>query len=205
MPRKNSVKRSSPRSQSAAQLRIIGGQWRSRRVPFPDVEGLRPTPDRVRETLFNWLQMAVPGARCLDLFTGSGALGLEALSRGATAVTFIDQSPAVIKQLKANLQLLKAPQHEVVQASALDWLRQQPEDLSVRYDVVFLDPPFHKGLVSEAVALLESKALLADNALIYIETESELRVLDLPAHWHEHRAKTAGQVTYRLFTRESAH
>lgn len=185
-------------------LRIIGGEWRSRRVPFPAIEGLRPTPDRVRETLFNWLQSDVPGARCLDLFCGSGALGLEALSRGAVTATFVDQAPEVVRQLRANLQTLHCNDAEVVQAAAAGWLEQRQADLEPRYDLVFLDPPYRQGLVAECCRLLESRNLLADNALIYIEHERELGTPQLPPNWREHRSKTAGQVCYSLYLREAA-
>ena len=198
-----------PRSQTRpaipdeGELRIIAGDWRGRRLSFPAIQGLRPTPDRVRETLFNWLQAYVPGARCLDLFAGSGALGLEALSRGAESVTFVDNAPAVTQRLRENLNLLKARNAEVVQAAAMEWLGQRQTDLEPRYDLVFLDPPFRCDLLPLACELLESRNLLADQALIYIEAESELGMPRLPDNWRELRSKTAGQVSYRLFIRES--
>jgi len=185
------------------ELRIIAGEWRGRRLGFPAIQGLRPTPDRVRETLFNWLQAYVPGARCLDLFAGSGALGLEALSRGAQSVTFIDNAPTVAERLRHNLRLLRADNAEVVQAAAMEWLSQRHTDLEPRYDLVFLDPPFRCDLLPLACELLESRNLLADQALIYIEAEAELGLPRVPDNWRELRSKTAGQVAYRLFTRES--
>src|SRR5512134_933490 len=120
------------------QLRIIGGRWRSRRLRFPPLPGLRPTPDRVRETLFNWLTPVIAGARCLDLFAGSGALGIEALSRGAAAVTFVERHPQAVRGLRANLAQLRAEGARVEQADALLWLRQAPQP----FTVVFLNPPF---------------------------------------------------------------
>ncbi len=185
-------------------LRIIGGEWRSRRVPFPIIEGLRPTPDRVRETLFNWLQNITPGARCLDLFAGSGALGLEALSRGAESVTFVDQASEATRQLRDNLNTLKSQNGEVITMSAITWLESRNTDNEPRYDLVFLDPPFRKGLLPLILTLLEERNLLSDNALIYIESESETKLLDIPENWQEYRAKTAGQVTYRLFSRTAS-
>ncbi len=206
MPRRNSNHRSrstqSSTEMSRTSLRIIGGQWRGRKLDFPAIEGLRPTPDRVRETLFNWLQTDVPGAQCLDLFTGSGALGLEALSRGAAAVTFVDRAPEVARQLRTNLNLLKAQNAEFVTASALDWLEQRPAGEDVRYDLVFIDPPFRKGMVAPICALLEQRNLLQSQAMIYIETESELPLEGIPENWQLHREKTAGQVAYRLFLRQ---
>lgn len=183
-------------------VRIIGGEWRSRRLAFPPVEGLRPTPDRVRETLFNWLQTVTPGARCLDLCAGSGALGLEALSRGAASVTFVDQSPAVTRTLRDNLQLLKAQNAEVVHAPVLDWLEQRPADEERRFDLVFMDPPFRQGLVAPICALLERRNLLSEQALVYIEAEADLVLPPLPEDWELYRDKQAGQVSYRLYRRD---
>ncbi|WP_432697006.1 16S rRNA (guanine(966)-N(2))-methyltransferase RsmD [Marinobacterium sp. YM272] len=203
MSRRTSRKR--PDNTDQAFVRIIGGDWRSRRVPFAAIEGLRPTPDRVRETLFNWLLGVTDGARCLDLCAGSGALGLEALSRGARSVTFIDQSPLVARTLKANLQSLKAQNAEVVNASALDWLTTLPLDESERFDLVFMDPPFRKGLIAPLCTLLESRNLLAEGAMIYIECERELDLPEMPAHWALYREKQAGQVSYRLYERSSDH
>ncbi|GGC08775.1 ribosomal RNA small subunit methyltransferase D [Marinobacterium zhoushanense] len=188
-----------------AYVRIIGGQWRSRRVAFPEIDGLRPTPDRVRETLFNWLQGVTEGARCLDLCAGSGALGLEALSRGAGSVTFVDRSPQVTRALQTNLQHLKVQNAEVINAAALEWLDARPTDEAERFDLVFMDPPFRQGLVAPLCALLESRNLLADRAMIYIECERELTLPPLPADWQLYREKQAGQVSYRLFERSSEH
>ncbi|WP_245601075.1 16S rRNA (guanine(966)-N(2))-methyltransferase RsmD [Marinobacterium jannaschii] len=183
-------------------LRIIGGEWRSRKVPFAAIVGLRPTPDRVRETLFNWLQFDIAGARCLDLFSGSGALGLEALSRGAASVTFIDQAPEVVRQLKENLSTLKCSDAQVIQASVINWLEQQPDDLTDQFDIVFMDPPFRKGLVNPCCALLEQKQLLSENALIYVENEREAGAAQAASHWLPHRQKQAGQVNYQLYRRQ---
>ncbi|MGY8869231.1 MAG: 16S rRNA (guanine(966)-N(2))-methyltransferase RsmD [Pseudomonadales bacterium] len=202
MPRRNPPRQNSNNQEPRQMLRIIGGEWRSRKVPFPNVENLRPTPDRVRETLFNWLQNITPGARCLDLFAGSGALGLEALSRGASSVTFIDNSPAATYQLKDNLQTLKCQNGEVITSSAINWLEARQTDTEARYDLVFLDPPFRKEMIPVICELLEKRNLLSDNAVIYIEAESELSQLLVPESWKENRSKTAGQVTYRLFYKE---
>lgn len=200
MPRRhsNSAQR---KATSQSSLRIIGGQWRRRRIDFPAIDGLRPTPDRVRETLFNWLQTITPGAYCLDLFSGSGALGLEALSRGAAAVTFVDQSAAVAQQLRSNLNTLKCQQGEVITASALDWLSSQPIDQSVRFDLVFLDPPFNQQLLAPACLLLEERNLLRANAVIYLESAAQTGSPDVPANWQLLREKTSGQVSYRLYQR----
>ena len=186
------------RGSHANQLRIIAGQWRGRRLEFPDLPGLRPTPDRVRETLFNWLAPVLPGARCLDLFAGSGALGIEALSRGAAEVTFVERQPLVVRALRENLARLKAENARVEMSDALAWLRQP----ATPFEIVLLDPPFEQGLLKPVCALLEQHGWLADAAWIYLEAEAELERWPLPAHWTIHREKIAGAVAYRLVRRE---
>lgn len=202
MPRRNNHRPQKLRATETSTVRIIGGEWRGRKLSFPEIEGLRPTPDRVRETLFNWLQSYLPGARCLDLFSGSGALGIEALSRGAASVTFVDQAAEVVSQLRSNINLLKAQNAEIIAASALDWLDSRQPDQEARYDLVFMDPPFHKGMVAPICEMLENRSLLREQAMIYIETEHSLTLDTLPANWALHREKTAGQVAYRLFVRQ---
>lgn len=182
------------------QLRIIGGRWRSRRLSFPDVEGLRPTPDRVRETLFNWLAPVIEGARCLDLFAGSGALGLEALSRGAAGVVMVDRDPHVIACLKENIATLSAPGATLVAADVLTWLQSPQRDQ--HFDIVFLDPPFHQDLLDPCCKLLEERGWLAPSAHIYLESESALSPPALPANWQLKRSQKAGQVGYHLAIRE---
>lgn len=175
------------------QLRIIGGTWRSRRVSFPAVEGLRPSPDRVRETLFNWLAPIIAGSRCLDLYAGSGALGLEALSRGAKAVTFVDSDRHVVQQLEQNLQLLGARDARVVQSEALSFLHRSPQP----FDVVFLDPPFRNNLLPACLERLAA-GWLAPAARVYVESEAELGEPVVPPGWELLRSKQAGQVRYSL-------
>lgn len=179
------------------QLRIIGGTWRSRRITFPDVEGLRPSPDRVRETVFNWLAPVIEGARCLDLFTGSGALGLEALSRGAREVVFVDRDPRVVTELQQNLRLLQAQGAQVIGTDAQSYLQREPRP----FDVVFLDPPFRRDLLRPCIALLEERGWLAPAAYIYIEAERELAAPPLPPQWELLRSKSAGDVGYHLARR----
>ena len=192
MPRSHS---SAPR-RSAQRLRIIGGQWRGRRLEFVALEGLRPTPDRVRETLFNWLQPLLPGARGLDLFAGSGALGLEALSRGAAQVVFIDSAATAVRQIEAHLSTLGSPDGHTRCADALGWLR----DADVTpFDIVFLDPPFHRQLLAPAAALLAERGWLAPGARIYLEAALDEPPPELPASWECLREKRAGQVCYRLY------
>ena len=181
----------------AKQLRVIGGQWRGRRLAFPDLPGLRPTPDRVRETLFNWLAPVLPGARCLDLFAGSGALGIEALSRGAADVVFVERHPLAARTLRDQLDRLHAQSARVEQADALAWLGQP----GMPFEIVLLDPPFGQGLLEPACAALEAGGWLAAHAWIYLEAEMETEVLALPVRWTLHREKTAGAVTYRLARR----
>ena len=180
------------------QLRIIGGQWRSRRLAIAPVTGLRPTSDRIRETLFNWLAPVITGARCLDLFAGSGALGIEALSRGAADVVFIEKNQKAVQQLKANLLLLNADTgSHIVNGDALAWLQQSV----CTFDIVFLDPPFGQNILELACQTLESEGWLEPNAHIYLEMEQRLS-LSLPVNWQIIRAKHAGQVDYQLALRQ---
>jgi 16S rRNA (guanine966-N2)-methyltransferase len=176
-------------------VRIIGGAWRGRRIAFPDLPGLRPTPDRVRETLFNWLQHAVAGARCLDLFAGSGALGLEALSRGAREVVFVEQASTAVSNLRAQLSRLdaRAPAR-ILEADALRFLQSPGE----AFDVAFLDPPFGTGVLPQYVGLLETGNWLSNGGLIYLENGKREGVPTLPAHWELLKSKFAGEVGYHL-------
>lgn len=182
------------------RLRIIGGEWRGRKLSFPDLPGLRPTPDRVRETLFNWLRDILPGARCLDVFAGSGALALEALSRGAEEVVMVEQHPAVVAQLKEHIQHLNAQSARVVQAEALAFLRGP----SRPFDVIFLDPPFQSTLLGPCIELLAASSWLAPTAWLYIEAERRTPLPTLPDDWTILRHKEAGQVGYYLMKRISA-
>ena len=188
---------------TAPCVRIIGGEWRSRKIKFLESEDLRPTPDRVKETLFNWLRAVTPGAKCLDLYSGSGALAFEALSRGATQATLVDVSSQVCRLLRENIHSLKAQNADVIQADAINWLKNLPTDIGQRFDLVFIDPPFRKDLIEQIAELLESRNILAADAMIYIETETELEKLRLPVNWTLYREKVAGQVCYRLYTRTS--
>jgi 16S rRNA (guanine966-N2)-methyltransferase len=175
-------------------LRIIAGQWRSRKIHFPDLPQLRPTPDRVRETLFNWLMPVIDGARCLDLFAGSGALGLEALSRGAAEVVFVDRDKQVITYLRDTLRLLKAEHGQLVQADALSYLAGAASG----FDIVFLDPPYQAEVLAPCCQALVAGPWLNPHAYIYIETASHTPLPELPANWQVSREKSAGQVSYRL-------
>ena len=182
----------------ANTLRIIGGEWRGRRIRFPGMGGIRPTPDRVRETLFNWLAAVVPGSRCLDLFAGSGALGLEALSRGAATATFIERDRENAASLRETAALLAPGRATVLQADALTWLGGPP----TLHDIAFLDPPFDGGHLAGAMRLLESGGWLAPEAFIYIETRASPRAPELPAGWISHRSGRAGAVGYHLARRQ---
>lgn len=180
------------------QLRIIGGEWRGRKLRFPDAPNLRPTPDRVRETLFNWLAPMIHGARCLDLFAGSGALGLEALSRGAAFTTFVDSHKKATEALSGHLALLKAKgKAEVLQLDSVKFLKNS----APAYDLVFLDPPYHLDLMQKVVPLLEENGWLSDNAMLYLEIEKRQSLPELPTNWHQLKEKTAGEVNYFLFQR----
>jgi len=181
------------------QLRIIGGEWRSRRFAFPDGPGLRPTPDRVRETLFNWLAAYVPGARVLDPFAGSGALFLEALSRGASAGLALDTNGEAATALRGHLETLKCSVGQVLLTDALRYL---DSPAAHAFDLAFLDPPFHQDLLQNTCRLLEERGWLAKDAWIYTESEAVPSSLGLPANWRLHREKKAGAVHYALWQRE---
>jgi 16S rRNA (guanine966-N2)-methyltransferase len=178
-------------------VRIIGGAWRGRRIEFPDLPGLRPTPDRIRETLFNWLQHDISGARCLDLFAGSGALGLEALSRGALDLVFVEQAPAAVHGLRAQLERLGAAAR-VVHCGADRFLHAPDEPLGGPFDIAFLDPPFGQGALPEYMPLLAAVGWLKPGALVYLEAERSLGAPPLPPAWELLKSKSAGEVGYHL-------
>ena len=188
-----------PNHAGSGQIRIIGGQWRGRKLPVPESPGLRPTTDRVRETLFNWLAPSIVDANCLDCFAGSGALGLEALSRYAANATLLEMERGVAQQLQKNLATLKASNAKVVNTNTLAFLAQA----GAPHNIVFVDPPFRKGLLEETLTLLENNGWLSDEALIYIESEVENGLPPVPMNWHVYREKVAGQVAYRLYQREA--
>lgn len=176
---------------ASGKVRIIAGKWRGRKLDVLDLSGLRPTPDRVRETLFNWIQQDVAGARCLDLFAGSGALGFEALSRDAAEVILVDSNPKIVDLLQHHARTLKSENQSIQLADAMSWLRQDVE----AFDIIFLDPPFKQGLIEECCALIVEESLLKPGGLVYIESEKNLI---LPDGWHIRKQKKAGQVQFML-------
>lgn len=177
------------------RIRIIGGRWRSRRLPVAASAGLRPTPDRVRETLFNWLAPWIEGARCVDLFAGTGALCLEALSRGAAEVVMVERGLEARRQLEANVAALGAEGARVVGLDALEYLAGRPAPV----DIVFLDPPFAdaEGLIRACSERL-ARGWLCPGALIYVEAPRGLAPLPLPSAWEPLKHGTAGQVGHHL-------
>ncbi|MGD9842581.1 MAG: 16S rRNA (guanine(966)-N(2))-methyltransferase RsmD [Steroidobacteraceae bacterium] len=190
---------------STNRLRIIGGQWRGTRLQFPEHAAIRPTPDRVRETLFNWLQQHIAGTHCLDLFAGSGALSLEALSRGAKSAVLIEREPMISRYLSDTLARLQCTTAEVHTGDALNFLQQATQS----FDLVFLDPPFADaefgGLLARLLQQLETCGHLNPRALIYLECPSSLGAptawAHWPGNWHLHRSAQAGQVGYHLARR----
>jgi 16S rRNA (guanine966-N2)-methyltransferase len=180
------------RRTKANTVRIIGGLWRSRILEFPDAEGLRPTPDRVRETVFNWLGQDLTGLSCLDLFAGSGALGFEALSRGAASVVMVEKDPAALAALRENARKLAAANLTVVRGDALEFARGARS----RFDVVFVDPPYRLGLQAAALALV--RGLLVEGARVYAESEA---ALEAPRGWVILKRARAGKVHFHLLGR----
>lgn len=178
-----------------SEIRIIGGEARRRSIFFTEEEGLRPTPNRLRETLFNWLQGKIEGARCLDLFAGSGSLGLEALSRGASQVVFVDRSSLVMRSIEENLQRLGwldraiRLQTDILQ-SRVDWG-------VLPYDIVFLDPPYGKGLIELALKWLQQQKLITPNTFIYVEAEQSIKKMEFEGFsWY--RKKQTKRIAYGL-------
>lgn len=192
----NQARKQQNKKVASGSIRIIAGKYRGRKLPVLMAEGLRPTTDRVKETLFNWLMPYIHNANCLDCFAGAGSLGFEALSRGAKKVCLIELNKAAAKQLLANKQLLKSDNVVVSNANALDFLKTPTSN---KFDLVFIDPPFRQNLISQTCELLED-GWLTEQALIYVEMEAEGNQ-QLPNNWHLLKEKIAGQVAYRLFQR----
>ena len=185
------------------ELRIIAGQWRGRKLRFLDNNELRPTPDRVRETLFNWLQSDLAGSRCLDLFAGSGALGFEAASRGVDQVLMIEQSAETVAGIRENIKMLKADQIQVFCENAMNFLVDAKNIggplCRQSFDIVFVDPPYHSDLTGVCCELLERGKWLADHAKIYVEYGIRSGLSKMPEGWQCLKNKKAGQVGYCLY------
>jgi len=185
-----------PGKKPSNTLRIIGGEWRHRKITFCDGPGLRPTQDRIRETLFNWLMFEVEGAVCLDMFAGSGALGFEALSRGARHVTFVDSSPKVLQTIQQNADVLKASRFDLVLGTCPQHV---PPLSNAPFDIAFLDAPFHQGLINPTVAWLQQSGYLNPDAWIYFEIEKGGPPLQTPQEWIQHRHKETASLDYYLY------
>ncbi len=180
-----------------SRIRIIAGEWRSRQIVFEDTPGLRPTPSRVRETVFNWLQQDIIASRCLDLYAGSGALGFEAASRGAKPVVMVENNKQACRLIKENSVKLSADQIKIVQSDVFKFLAGDAEP----YQLVFLDPPFAKNMAQQTCQWLEDKGWLADHAKIYMEVERDLELAELPKNWALLKTKKIGEVGCYLFIR----
>ncbi len=176
------------------KVRIIAGEWRSRKLPVADVPGLRPTTDRVRETLFNWLQKSIVQARCLDLFAGTGALGFEAASRGAADVLMIERDRTAFTSLQQSLEILKTEKVKVIQADALNWLEKTEQV----FDIIFLDPPFDQNLIPETLEKLMRSSCVKKGTLIYLEEEQQATESPLPESLEMMKHGKVGRVNYSL-------
>ena len=192
------MKKDAARPGGELLLRIIGGAWRGRRIHFPPVEAIRPTPDRVRETLFNWLQMDVAGSRCLDLYAGSGALGLEALSRGASRVVFVEVDPSAARHLSRTLQDLQCERGTVVMADVKRYLAGPSEP----FDIVFLDPPYADHALADICGRIEQGGWVRPGGLAYLEDAAAAGPPVLPPGWTLLKSKRAGAAGYHLARRE---
>jgi len=190
----NQGKKQHNKKAATGNIRIIAGKHRGRKLPVLMAEGLRPTTDRVKETVFNWLMPYIHDANCLDCFAGAGSLGFEALSRGAAQVSLIELNNAAAKQLQANKQLLNADNITVINTNSLTFLKSSTKQ---HYDIVFIDPPFRQGLVTQTAELLNN-GWLTSQALIYVEMEIQSEQ-QLPNNWQLLKEKVAGQVAYRLY------
>ena len=182
------------------EVRVISGKWRGRKLAVLDAEGLRPTTDRVKETLFNWLMHDISGAKVLDCFAGSGGLAIEALSRHAASATLIERDTSLARHLMQNLQKLQCDNAQVINQDCLSLLASGADK---QYDVVFIDPPFRQNLALACCQALEQQQWLTDDALIYLETEKELQLTQFPANWRLLKEKIAGQLAYRLYQRSA--
>ena len=189
------AKRSADKKSRPGRLRIVAGNWRSRLLEIADAPGLRPTSERIRETLFNWLAPSIAGARCLDLFAGSGALGLEALSRGAASCAFVDNSATVIAALRKIVATLDANGADIHEIDAIEYLKGLDKG---EFDIVFLDPPFATDMYADLCRLLVERSLLKEGARIYIEEDRSTPATVLPEGWQILHTKTAGNVRYSL-------
>lgn len=174
-------------------VRIIGGLYRGKKLHVPDVEGLRPTPDRVRETLFNWLMHNIRDARCLDAFAGSGALGIEAFSRGAASVVFLEQSPRAFANLQKVINAFNSPKLKLFKTDALHYLQHSQEE----FDLIFLDPPFASNYLAQCIADITQNQIMKRGGLIYLESSVAIHLDE--NHWRSVKLKQTGQVTYGLF------
>lgn len=182
-------------------IRIIGGDLRSRKIDFPTITGLRPTSDRIRETLFNWIQMDLAGNNCLDLFAGSGALGIESLSRGASSVTFVEENQQAAKSIEENLDRFHLSDGHVICSDAHNWIDTQNLPVT-KYDVVFLDPPFSTNTIASTCQHLDSSPLLNQACKIYIESGTNPNEIIFPQGWRRLKEKKAGQVFFCLFIKD---
>lgn len=184
---------------TSGRFRIIAGQWRGRRLTFPALDGVRPTADRVRETLFNWLAPVIGGSRCLDLFAGSGALGLEALSRGAAGVTFVDREPRLIRAITAHLDTLQCDAGSTLCADATTYLAGKPGP----FDIIFMDPPFGSGPLDPLCQMISDNAVLSPGGRVYLEQSASAPPPALPPTWEMLRSARAGNVGYHLASSRS--
>lgn len=187
---------------SSGFVRIIAGKWRGRKLTVKNLEGLRPTTDRVKETVFNWLAPSLHQAKCLDVFAGSGSLGLEALSRNAGHVTFLELDKIAATQIKQHISMLEIDNATLYNIDSLLHLSRPLPPQQQPFELVFIDPPFRKELVNDVIHHLEHNGWLAENALVYIEAEKEFNTLEIPLNWKILKEKHAGQVSFRLYQRE---
>lgn len=178
------------------EVRIIGGKYRSRKITFPELPDLRPTPNRIRETLFDWLQQEAVDAHCLDVFAGSGALGFEAMSRGAASIVFLEKDRKAIDALKRNSETLGITKMQCIETDSIEWLKKTNDKKT--FDLVFLDPPFSQSWLQPSLEALATNQWLTPQAWVYLESSQPLDTLAIPQVFDLYRQKKAGQVHYGL-------
>ncbi|WP_165741273.1 16S rRNA (guanine(966)-N(2))-methyltransferase RsmD [Pseudoalteromonas sp. Z1A6] len=199
--RKKTTQNKATNKSSDGFIRVISGQFRGRKLPVKNVDGLRPTTDRIKETVFNWLMQDTRDANVLDCFAGSGGLGFEALSRFAKSAIFIELDSSAAKQLEQNISTLKLDNAHVKHTNSISFLEQK--NISEAFNLVFVDPPFRRDLAQTTCDLLEKNQWLSDNALIYVEVETELTTFNNPSNWLLIKEKKAGQVFCKLYQRQA--
>ncbi|AXN02271.1 16S rRNA (guanine(966)-N(2))-methyltransferase [Candidatus Purcelliella pentastirinorum] len=176
-------------------IRIISGKWKGKKIIIPNIKKLKPTKDIIKETLFNWIEPYIYKSSCLDCFAGSGSLGLEALSRNASSVTFLEKNKYIIKILKKNIKKLKILNTKIINTNALKWIKKTKK----KYNLIFIDPPFKTNLITQIVKIIKINKCLKNKSLIYIEKNNKDKNIKLPKNWEIYKTKYTKNITYSIY------